>query len=140
VFLLWILTDPKVTSGGLELGWKTPGSLPGLFAALALATSYTLITPIVEELAFRGFLARRLTSVDFDRLPPRDIGTIAILVSSLLFGLLHERWLAAALAGVVFALVYRRSGRLADAILAHATTNGLLAAAAFMTGSPDLLG
>ena len=49
-------------------------------------------------------------------------------VSSLLFGALHGRlWLPGMLAGVAFALLFQRRGRIGDAILAHATTNAMLA-------------
>jgi membrane protease YdiL (CAAX protease family) len=57
-----------------------------------------------------------------------------LLVSSLLFGALHQRWLAGAAAGVVYALAQRRRGELADAVVAHGTTNGLLAAHALAVG------
>ena len=52
----------------------------------------------------------------------------AVALSSLLFGLLHGRWLAGTAAGVGYALLLTRRGRLADAVLAHMTTNALIAA------------
>jgi membrane protease YdiL (CAAX protease family) len=45
----------------------------------------------------------------------------------LAFGLLHERWLAGALAGLVFAMVQIRTGRLAEAFAAHAASNAVVA-------------
>ena len=47
---------------------------------------------------------------------------------------MHERWLVATLAGVVFALVYLRRGRLADAIAAHMVANLIVAGWAVATG------
>jgi exosortase E/protease (VPEID-CTERM system) len=110
-------------------------SAPAL--ALRLLTT-ALIVPSCEELAFRGFLARRLTSAAFEAVPGRALTPLAIGVSSLAFGLLHARAGAGILAGVAYALTYRARGRLADAALAHATTNALLLAAAVWAGDLSL--
>lgn len=94
-----------------------------------------VIAPFVEELAFRGFLMRRIQGADFDLVDPRQVGWMAIAVSSLCFGLLHgTRWMEGTIAGVLFALAYRRKGQLGDAILAHSLTNLLLAAMVGITG------
>ena len=85
--------------------------------------------PIAEELAFRGYLLRRLVASDFESARFRGLTAAPILMSSLCFGALHGgQWLAGTLAGVAFALVFRRRGRIGDAVAAHATTNVLLAA------------
>jgi exosortase E/protease (VPEID-CTERM system) len=86
----------------------------------------TSLVPVIEELAFRGFLARRLSSRDFERLSPRHMTLLGIVGSALAFGLLHRRPLAGTLAGLCYAVVYRQRGKLADAIVAHATTNAVL--------------
>ena len=88
----------------------------------------TVTVPISEELAFRGFLLRRLISQDFEAVSFRKFSWPAILISSALFGSLHgERWLAGTLAGLVYALVLVRRGRIGEAVAAHATTNLLIA-------------
>jgi CAAX prenyl protease-like protein len=101
-----------------------------LWLAIRVATAILLV-PVTEELAFRGFLARRLSSRSFDTLWPRQITWPAILVSSLAFGLLHHRPVAGTLAGLCYALVFRRRGAISDAIVAHAVTNAALVAIAF---------
>ena len=53
--------------------------------------------PLVEELLFRGYLLARI-----DRGGPA-LRVLAIVVSSALFAAMHDRWLVALLAGVVFA-------------------------------------
>lgn len=58
--------------------------------------------------------------------------------ASLLFGLLHERWLAGTLAGMAYCLAQYYRGRIGDAILAHATTNAAIAAYVLSTGSWSL--
>lgn len=83
-----------------------------------------LIVPVVEELAFRGYLMRRLAGRDFERIA--TFPTWTIVVSSAVFALGHSRWFVAFLAGLAYAWVYRRRGRLSDAVIAHAVTNALI--------------
>jgi CAAX prenyl protease-like protein len=93
-----------------------------------------LVIPLAEELAFRGYLLRRLMGPDFQAVPSDRLTWPALLISSVLFGALHERWLAGMAAGVAYALAQRHRGRLSDAVLAHSTTNALLTAHALATG------
>ena len=58
-------------------------------------------------------------------------GAASALRGALSYGV---NWPAATLAGMAYALVYYRRGKLSDAVLAHATTNLLLAAYALATG------
>jgi membrane protease YdiL (CAAX protease family) len=48
-------------------------------------------------------------------------------MSSVLFGVLHGRWLAGTLAGIGYALTLRQRGQFVDAVVAHMTTNALIA-------------
>lgn len=82
----------------------------------------SLVVPIAEELAFRGYLMRRLQAEDFESVAPESTGWLALLGSSLLFGLLHQDILAASLAGLAYGALYRRGG-LSECILAHGVTN-----------------
>ena len=93
---------------------------------VAKVIGYVIVTPLAEELAFRGYLMRRLISSDFEAVPPGQFTWVSFLVSSVLFGLMHGEWLAGILAGVAYALVVVRTGRVRDAVVAHAVTNGLL--------------
>ncbi len=142
VFGIWLGLDlmagshsPSAIAAGLA---SLPS--PARIAWLGFRTVAAVITvPIAEELAFRGFLIRRLTSADFESLSPRHYTYIAVLVSSVAFGLLHgERWLAGTLAGLIYAVAFLRRGRIGDAVVAHATTNALLAACVLLGGKWDL--
>ena len=93
-----------------------------------------MTVPIAEELAFRGFLYRRLVDADFERVSFRQFTWVAFAVSSVLFGVMHGRWLAGTLAGMCYALVMYRRGELGDAIAAHAITNAMIAAYVLATG------
>lgn len=88
-----------------------------------------LVIPVVEELAFRGFLLRWLVSPDFDEVPPRTFTWTAVMVSSLVFGTMHASWALGAVAGLAFAAVFVWRGRLSDAVVAHAVANAGVAAA-----------
>lgn len=109
----YTLSEMHWSVAGLWLIFRTVGSV--------------LIIPVVEELAFRGYLLRRLIAPDFTAVSGRDVTLGPVLLSSLVFGLLHQDWLAGTLAGLLFAFAYSRRGRLSDAIVAHAVSNGLLA-------------
>ena len=49
-------------------------------------------------------------------------------LSTLAFMLAHVLWLAAIVAGLAYAWLYRRTGELWTAVVAHAVTNGALGA------------
>ncbi len=97
-----------------------------------------LIIPVVEELAFRGYLLRRLVSADFQSIDPRTFSWFSFLASSALFGALHSRWLAGTVAGMLFAIALYRRGRLVDAVVAHAVANALIALHVLLTGQWSL--
>ena len=110
------------------------GGYPDWGWMLVRVAGSALVVPIVEELAFRGCLLGFLVARDFTRVPFKLFSPLPIAVSSLAFGLAHERWLAATLAGIVYAVVQQRTGRLADAIAAHAVSNACIAAWVIATG------
>jgi exosortase E/protease (VPEID-CTERM system) len=139
VFGLWMALDRgsagQRPSGALMAEAPAVRILWIVFRALAA----TATVPIAEELAFRGFLARRLVSLDFEAVDFRRLTLPAVLVSSVIFGLMHgERWLAGALAGVAYALVLKRRRSIGDAVLAHATTNALIAISVLAGGQWQL--
>jgi CAAX prenyl protease-like protein len=96
---------------------------------------YVLVVPVVEELAFRVYAMRRLIDSDVDGVPVGRLTVASFVVSSLLFGALHgPLWVQGTLAGMAFAGALYRRRRFGDAVLAHATTNGLIAIYVFVTG------
>jgi CAAX prenyl protease-like protein len=132
VFGIWIGMDQLVGSAGDRGTAASLASMPLLtrLAWLTFRTAAAIITvPIAEELAFRGFLIRRLISSDFEVLPASQYTLMSVVVSSTAFGLLHgQQWIAGVLAGLIFAVAWLRRGRIGDAVVAHATANALLAA------------
>lgn len=125
--IAWIATAPS-TSDRSELGqWLSEiGPTLAILWLVVRGLGTIVLVPIAEELAFRGYLYRRLIRRDFHHVGWTAFSWTALAVSSVAFGLLHERWLAGTLAGAIFALLMLRGGRLGDAIAAHATANALI--------------
>jgi exosortase E/protease (VPEID-CTERM system) len=139
VFGIWMALE-RPFGAGREVQSSLASGLASLSSAQAAlwlafrAIGSVIIVPVAEELAFRGYLGRRLVSEDFESVPLKQFSWFGFVVSSAVFGLLHGRWLAGTLAGMLFALALRGRGRLSDAMIAHATTNGLLTAYVLATG------
>lgn len=138
VFLLWV---------NLDAPWMTIGTPSAPFNALGAAgvaevpriairfIGAALLVPLMEELFWRSFLMRWLEQPVFEGVNPRRVGVRAVLLSTFVFTLAHTLWLAAAIAGFVYALLYIKTGKLWVAVIAHAATNGALGAWVVMTGS-----
>lgn len=100
---------------------------------------YVVTAPVAEELAFRGFLARRLISADVNAVPLGRFSWFSFLASSFLFGLLHgQYWLGGSVAGALFAVALYRRGRVGDAVIAHGSANAVIALFAAVTGNWQL--
>ena len=82
---------------------------------------------------------RRFCSVEFATFDFRETGWFAVLGSSVLFGMMHgSRWPAAIVAGAAYAITLRATGRMGDAVAAHAITNVLIAVAVLSFGQWQL--
>lgn len=128
VFAIWIGLEPRAYSGAPTALLEASSAARISWITLRVLGAIVLV-PIAEELAFRGFLLRRLASADFESVGWRTFSWAPFLISSAAFGLLHgERWLAGTIAGAVFALAQLRRGRIGDAIIAHSVANALVAA------------
>ena len=141
VFLLWIGLERLLGMASSGIPAQLMQSTPAVRSTwIVLRIIGAVITvPIAEELAFRGFLLRRLVSADFESVAFRSFQWLPFVISSVVFGALHgERWLAGTLAGMIYALVLVRRGRMGEAVIAHATTNALLAAWVLSTGQWQL--
>ncbi|WP_425409480.1 exosortase E/protease, VPEID-CTERM system [Hyphococcus sp.] len=124
----WIATDTKSASPSALGDWiasLSPAAI-GLWLSLRLMGTIILV-PLAEELAFRGYLHRKLIAERFETVAESTFSWKAFAVTSVLFGVLHERWLSGMLAGAVFALAMYRSGKLAGAVAAHVTANAAIA-------------
>jgi CAAX prenyl protease-like protein len=87
-----------------------------------------LMVPVMEELFWRSFLMRWVDNPDFEKVDARRATLKAVVLSTVVFTLAHTQWLAAIVAGLAYAWLYRRTGKLWAPIVAHAVTNGVLGA------------
>jgi exosortase E/protease (VPEID-CTERM system) len=141
-FLLWTILSHSDRSADAAIASHLR-SLPSLalFAWILFRLGGAVVTvPIAEELAFRGYLLRKLVASDFERIPFDKFTWLSFIISSLAFGALHQNWIAGVLAGGLFALAMYSRGRIADAVAAHATANALLAIYVITTGHWSLWG
>jgi len=109
----WILKeDPAM--------WLPDAPLRSVLAILTIV----IVAPIVEEFVFRGVLLQRFAA---------KWGQVtAVLVSSVLFGLLHADILGKTIFGIVMAMLYVRTGGLWLPIACHMLNNALGVALSFM--------
>lgn len=129
VFVAWINLDhPWMLMGEATASFRpvdADGRLEwGLIAVRWIGAS--LLVPVMEELFWRSFLMRWIDNPDFERVDPRAATLKAIVLSTFVFVLAHTMWLAAIVAGLAYAWLYKRSGSLWSPIVAHAVTNGIL--------------
>lgn len=138
VFVLWIQLDaPWMTIGTPDAAFvplDADGRMQWAWVALRLAGA-ALVVPLVEELFWRSFLMRWVQQPLFEALRPQSVGPRAVLVSTFVFVLAHTLWLAAIVAGLAYAWLYIRTGKLWVPVIAHAVTNGALGVWVLATGN-----
>ncbi len=145
VIVLWVALDPYYPQSLAELrllgeqgwqalphtekiaGWFDPfapdiGLPPPVVIAFRLVGA-VLVVPVVEEVFHRGWLLRYLVREDFRSVPLGTFTWTSFLVSTALFGLSHQEWLAGVICGAAFngLLYWKRS--LTLCIVAHAAAN-----------------
>ena len=137
VFALWIQLDAP----WMQLSEPTAGFLPidlqgqRIWPLIVLRfIGAALIVPVMEELFWRSFLMRWIEQPQFETVDPQRVGLKAIVLSTFVFMLAHTLWLAAIVAGLAYAWLYRRTGKLWTAVVAHAVTNALLGIWVVKTG------
>ena len=99
------------------------------------AGAAVLTVPLAEELAYRGYLMRRFAGAQFEDVRFERVGWPALIASSVLFGATHgDLWVAGIVAGLGLGLIAMRTGRIGEAVAAHATANALVAATVLVLG------
>ena len=133
-FLLWIaLAGSNAPLGVRALVIQRSSMGAAVWTTLGIVGSIVIV-PIVEELAFRDYLRRKLIALDFETVALDRFTWLSFLGSSLVFGAFHGEFLAGTAVGMVFVLAVCRRGVISDAILAHATSNALFCGYALVAG------
>lgn len=123
VGVMWVVTAPEPDLV-LEMAVATmPFVVFAIWAGLRVVGTIIFV-PLVEEMFFRGYLLRRLGG------PKPWQRVLAIMLSSMAFALLHGRWIEAGLAGIAFAAMTLRRGRVSDAVWGHIVSNAIVAGVA----------
>ena len=138
VFVLWIHLDAPWMQIGTPSATFVPTDAAGRLDAPLVAVRWigaALLVPVMEELFWRSFLMRWLQHATFEAVDPQRVGVKAVLLSTFVFMLAHTLWLAAIVAGLAYAWLYRRTGKLWVAVIAHAVTNGALGIWVVATGN-----
>jgi exosortase E/protease (VPEID-CTERM system) len=136
VFVIWIAfaRGGDAGSAGFIAGLRQLSPSESALWLMFRALGAVVTVPIAEELAFRGYLIRKLISADFETVSARQFTWFSFIASSMLFGAFHAQWIAGTIAGMLFAYAIYRRGLLGDAIYAHAAANALLAAFVLASG------
>jgi CAAX prenyl protease-like protein len=145
VFLIWVAPDQLF---GYRHFWLFDNALVGTasssipkdlhssiwFLGLRTLGSVALV-PIAEELFWRGWLMRWLIDHDFEKVPLGKYAPEAFWLVAIFFASEHgPYWEVGLAAGVIYNWWMIRTKSLADCILAHAVTNGILAAYVMASG------
>ena len=140
VFLLWIISAHfLVRESGLPDALAAFSPIARGFWITSHVLASVLTVPLAEELAYRGYLMRRLRSSEFESVPYAAVGWFPLLVTAVVFGLAHgAMWLPGIAAGLVYGLLLMRRGSLGEPIVAHGITNALIAVAVLGFGQWQL--
>ena len=82
-----------------------------------------VMVPIMEEIFWRSFLLRFITTEKFTSLPVGTFSWAAFAAVAGGFGLAHPEWLVAVLCAVAYGLLLKQTKSLFACIVAHAVTN-----------------
>jgi len=146
VFGIWI--GPDILWPAYRQHWlfhnsligRAQSSLPGNLRTDAVFLFFrisgtALLVPVIEELFWRGWLMRYLISADFQKVRLGAYAPFSFWLTALLFASEHgPYWEVGFLAGIAFNWWMMRTRSLGDCILAHAVTNGCLAAYVIAAG------
>ena len=138
VFYLWTQLDaPWMRLGEATAGFRPVDARGNVMWPLAAVrwVGAALMVPVMEELFWRSFLMRWIERAQFESVDPQRVGLRAVVLSTFVFMLAHTLWLAAIVAGLAYAWLYVRTGKLWVPVVAHAVTNGVLGVWVVLTGN-----
>lgn len=132
IFIVWVKLEghyPKLfhspPTGNPTATFGSNSALPWFFNIVHIV-GMTLVVPPIEEVFYRSFVYRYISSPNFLAVPLNRFQPVPFCVTVLLFGLFHNEWLPGILCGAAYQWLVIRKNRLGDAMTAHAITNLLL--------------
>ena len=127
VFLIWIAIEQFMPYSS-DFQASTLNIAFRLFGGI-------LIAPLIEELFTRSFLLRFLINPDkWSSIKPK-FTLFSFAMTTAFFGFSHNRWLAGLIVGIILNLLYIKTKKIENCIIAHAVTNAILALYVILTNS-----
>lgn len=131
IFVVWI---------GLEgfyplLGPPTEYIPSTSYHIIAKLFGMVLLAPVIEELFVRNYLHRIFIKTDFEKVKHGTFSWSAFIITTLFFGIAHNRWLVGLITGVILNFVYYRHKNIGSCIVTHYTANLCLAIYVLLTNS-----
>jgi CAAX prenyl protease-like protein len=139
VFVLWVGIDKYVPYPhfGSRTAFNPLEAFPTAFGRTVFLLirfwGLVIVVPVMEELFWRSFLIRYITSPDFRRIPIGEFSTTAFWAVAGLSGLAHPEWLVAVITNVIYSWLLKNTRSLFATFVAHATTNAALGAYVLIT-------
>jgi CAAX prenyl protease-like protein len=137
VFALWVNMAWSYGTIGNPQGFN-PNLLSNdmlrFFLTMTRFAGAVLVVPVMEELFWRSFIIRWIVDQDFVKVPIGRFTWPSFLISSVLFGLEHNLFLAGIMAGAAYNLLLYYSRSLTQCIVAHGISNLALGIYVLVTG------
>jgi CAAX prenyl protease-like protein len=137
--VVWIGLNPLLVHGATTEVGRNPFALYSvglawtLFAFRLIGSS--LVVPLMEELFWRGFLMRWLIREEFTEVPLGAYQPFSFFATTALFASEHgSEWPLGAIVGLLYGAWFVRTKKLGDVMVAHGTTNLLLALYCLFSG------
>lgn len=128
---IWIGIDPfyPKLSNAAPFDPTTISSLAqrNLFITIRVIGA-VIVVPVMEELFWRAFLIRWFVKEDFKSVPVGTFTWFSFAATVGMFGLEHNQWLAGLICGALYNWLYYKRKDVFSCIIAHAVSNGALAA------------
>lgn len=140
IFAGWIALDKLVPYHhlGTRVGFDPTTLGDGWPRAAFLGVRFfglVAMVPVMEEIFWRAYLLRQVTTVDFLGLPLGSFSLTALAVTVVASAVAHPEWLVAAITSIILAFWLRRTRSLFAIIVAHAVANAALGV--YILGSRD---
>jgi exosortase E/protease (VPEID-CTERM system) len=136
VAILWVIlmpTNPEYDLNFIDTIKAMPLWLMVVWCLFRII-GFWIIAPILEELVFRGYLIARLSRQPLLNVNKLQFSVVALIISSVLFGFIHNDIIAGTMAGIVFAVIRYRHNSLVEPIISHVSANVFVALWATATG------
>ena len=129
--------DGSFATVGKPAGFNPVAFESGLLRAgmtFSRLTGAVVVVPVMEELFWRSFLIRYMIKHNFMRVSIGQFTWVSFLLTTFLFDLEHNLYLAGIMAGIAYNLLLYRTKSIFHCIVGHTVTNLALGMYVIYTG------